>query len=533
MKTSFKVGSIKVKVYTYVDGYESLPIDNRLIQPIESGVRTNPMNIEDIKVSSYKYKISKFEIIMPNGQPPIKLDEAHIGNFTIEKDFENMVFPFLEFRVMVTDAEYQKIIKESENVYVDVKIEYCHMEQPYEDEPEQVHNMDGTLFDTRFYAFLTDNSPKLTSQSLAEENKEKLAAGDITQYQYDDQKEMIMMLYRADHIFNTNQIVNDPLAKVTITDCMVYLFKRVGLNKIMFSPATNGEMYSQMIMTPVPVISSLFRMIMTYGLHKDGTTLFFDSDYIYVVNKALGCTVWRTNEHKIVYLASFPNAGGDNAVVRSGFYSNDQEKYDLINLSANQISLVNNSMYDDQFKGGNIAVIDSTTTAIETVRTPMKVSDMSPSKSGKINQIVVKDSGSSQGQAISTGIKYDQRTISINVEDINIAALVPNRDFILTTDNTDHKDACGHYKIISMGATFTKESELYKVAVQASFVGGQSSTWFRLSIIIKCLSENTPIEKELVQVLTTRLYRPKRFVNKVTSSFLSAHIFFTEGPGAT
>lgn len=431
------------------------------------------MDIKDVKVASYKYKISKFEIIVPGEEKPITLDEAHIGNFTIEKDFENMVFPFMEFRVMVTDAQYQRIIKQSENVYVDVKIEYCHIEQFYEDDARQIRDMDGTLFDTRFYAFLTDTSPKLTSQSLAEANKEKMANGDITQYQYDDQKEMIMMLYRADHIFNTNQIINTPLAKVTVTDCISYLFKCAGLRNIMMSPGTNSQIYSQMIMTPVPVISSIFRMLMTYGLHKDGTALFFDSDYIYVVNKILGCTVWRNNEHKTVYLASFPHAGGDSAIVRSGFYSNSEEKYDLINLAANQISIVNNSMYDDQFKGGNIAVVDSSTIQVETVKTEMKVSDMSPSKSGKINQVIVKNSGSSRAKAISTGIKYDQRTISINVEDINIAALVPNRDFVFTTDNTQHKDACGHYKIIGMGATFTKESSLYKVAVQATFVGGQ------------------------------------------------------------
>lgn len=433
------------------------------------------MNIQDIEVSSYKYKVSKFEIALPSGET-IKLDEAHIGNFTIEKEFDNMVFPFMEFRVMVTDAEYQKIIKESENVYVDAKIEYCHMEQPYEDEPEQVHNMDGTLFDTRFYAFITDNSPKLTSQSVAEENKAKASGGDITQYQYDDQKEVMLMLYRADHIFNTNQIVNAVLQNVTITDSVTYLFKEVGLSNILLSPATNSTMYEQMIMTPVPVINSLFRMILTYGLHTSGTTLFFDSDFIYLVNKQLGCTVWRQNEHKTVYLASFPNAGGDNAVVRSGFYSNDQEKYDLINLSANQVSQVNNSMYDDQFQGGNIAVVDSTSTQIETVHTDMKVSNMSPSKTGAINQVMVKDSGTSQGQALSTGISQDQQTLSINVEDINIAALVPNRDFVFTTDNTEQQDTCGHYRIVTMGATFTKESELYKVAVKASFVGGSQNT---------------------------------------------------------
>jgi hypothetical protein len=65
-----------------------------------------------------------------------------------------------------------------------------------------------------------------------------------------------------------------------------------------------------------------------------------------------------------------------------------------------------------------------------------------------------------------------QKVMNLVMENINIRALAPNKDFVFSTDNDKYSDLCGHYRITNMTATFTKESEMYGVQCTGRFVGG-------------------------------------------------------------
>ena len=130
------------------------------------------MNREDIQLRFCKYKISRFEIVIPNRDEPFVLDEAHIGNWSIEKDFENYFFPFMEFRCMVPDTIYTEIMQTSENVYVDLKVEYAYFEDTYEMDPAAMLFTYDKLLESRYYAFIANRSPKLTDALLGEKDKD-------------------------------------------------------------------------------------------------------------------------------------------------------------------------------------------------------------------------------------------------------------------------------------------------------------------------------------------------------------------------
>jgi len=433
------------------------------------------MNMEDIRLDSIKYKVTKFEIIIPGLKEPYVIDDAHLGNFTIEKEYDKCVFPYMEFRVVVPDSIYRSIMDTAENVWVDLKIQYAHFNDFYEIDPEQSRSMFGTICDNRFYAFIANRSPKVSDSVLGERNKEKESDGLLTQYQFDNDHEIIMMLYRADHIFNTDQVINAVLHDATSTDAMVYYFKHLGLSNILMSPAQIQTRHNQLILPPIPAIGGMRKMMLTYGIHTAGTTLFFDYDFIYVLDKALGCTAWINNEIKTVYLTSFPTKGGDNAIMRSGFYANGKERYCVINVVGDNISVQNDAMFQDQLFGGNIAMIDSRTGDVAQRTMNLDVADTSPSKKGTINQVLVVDSGIDMTKTIQTAMEHSQYNFSINVQEVNIRALSPNKDFIFTTDNDKYRKYCGHYRITSMGATFTKESSLYTSMITATFTGGKAT----------------------------------------------------------
>lgn len=434
------------------------------------------MRVEDIQLKFAKYRISKFDLIIPGYSEPYSVDPAHIGNWTIEKDYENYLFPYLEFRCIVPDKVYSDIMNNSEEVYVDLKIEYGLFEDMYEMDPQTALHMFGTILDTRFYAFIDNQSPKLTDASTGEKAKSKLEDENDkhTQYAYDNNRSLVMGLYRADHIFSTNQIINHILSGATVTDAVAYYFKELGLKNVLMSPSDNPKKYDQLALPPLPASKGLLRTVNTYGLHKAGSIVFFDYDFIYILNKKLGATAWINNEIKTVYLTSFP-ARADQATMKSGFYANGKEKYCVINIVGNEISITNESMFEDQIVGGNILSINSNTGTVTTLKSNAKVSKMSPSKSGAINRVIVQDEGSATAERAKAEIEQSQNTLTITVQDVNIRALSPNKDFIFTTDNVNYKKYAGHYRITSMASTFTKESSMYTCMTNATFVGGSAN----------------------------------------------------------
>lgn len=433
------------------------------------------LNIKDVEIKFAKYRITKFDIIIPGYDKPYSLNQAHIGNWTIEKDYENYVFPYMEFRVIVPDDVYSDILAQSENVYVDLKIEYGLFDDIHEMNPDQVLYSYGTILDNRFYAFIDNRSPKLTDSTIGNKEDEKRDGNDLTQYSYDNKKALVMALYRADHIFYTNQIVNAVLSGATTADAMAYYIKTLGLKNVLMSPADNSKIYDQLALAPLPAIKGMLRTINTYQLHTAGTTLFFDYDTIYILNKKLGATAWIPNEIKTIYLASFPSSA-DNSTMKSGFYVNSKERYGLMTIVGNSINISNESMFSDQVAGGNMIAIDSNTGKVSTLSTDLKVSDMSPSKTGKANRVVTINTGNGNTlQGIKSSLEQAQATMTVVMENVNIRALAPNKDFIFTTDNPNYTNFAGHYRILNMTSTFTKESELYTCFNTSSFVGGAAT----------------------------------------------------------
>lgn len=419
-----------------------------------------------------KYKIPIFELIIPGYDEPYRLAESWIGNFTIEKDYENYVYPYMEFRVMVPDNVYADILENSENVYVHIRLEYGYFDSMYESESDAIGGTFAAIFDDRFYAFIDNNSPKLSDGTVA--GQEKLREdkeGDTTQYSYENQRPLVLAVYVPDHVFNCNQIVNAVLSKATTADAVAFFAKKLGLKKILMSPSDNPKIHEQLIIPPKPGAQGLLGVVNDYALHKHGTIVFFDYDRIYVIDKKLGSTAWVNNEYKRVYLGSFPGIG-EASIMRSGYYANDQEKYIYINLIGNNVSIENNSLFDDQIIGGNIIAIDANTGEITKYMSKLKVADASMSKQDKFDRVIVQNVGTATPSRAKSDLEQGQKTLTVLMQDVNLQALSPNREFIFTTDNTKYADALGTYRITQANAVFTKESTLFTGFFTATFVGG-------------------------------------------------------------
>lgn len=435
------------------------------------------MNKDDIELKFCKYKFAKFDLIIPDEDEPYSLDTAHVGNWTIEKDYENYYFPYFEVRCIVPDSIYSKVMESSENVYVDIRIEFAYFDDMTESDPAEMLYSYNKLLEDRFYAFIANRSPKLTDALLGEKNKDdENEEGTYSQYSYDNKKSLVMGLYRVDHIFKTNQIVNGVLSQCTAADAIVWVLNKLESNRVIMSPNFDSTKYDQLIIPPLTGPQTIVHIANNYGLYETGTIVFFDYDRIFVIDKSLTCNAYTSGEHNTVYLTSFPNSSA-HWVMSSGYYENDDEGYLVVNIIGNSISITNQSMLNDQLVGGNIIAIDSNTGETESIYSDVTVSEEAMSQQGLYNRVVVIDEGSNLSlQGAKEVMEQSQKVMNITVENVNIQAFEPNKDFIFTTDNENYIEYQGHYRMTNMSAVFTKESEFYTVMCTASFVGGESAT---------------------------------------------------------
>ena len=429
------------------------------------------MDIRDINLSFVRYRIPTFDIYIPGYREPYRVKNELVGNFVIEKDYQNYLMPYMEFRVMLPDHVYAKVLENSENVYVHIKLEYGYFPN-LETTADEALRSTGTLFDQKFYAFIDNKTPKLTDGTPARDRQLRdIEQGGDTMASYDNRQALVMAVYMPDHLFNCNQIVNAVLSKCTTSDAVAYFMKTLGLKNVLMSPSDNAKIHEQLVIPPLNGAQGLLRTVNAYGLHRYGTMVFFDYDKIYILDKKLQATAWTNNEHKVVYLASFP-AQGETSIMRSGVYSNPKEKYDYINLIGNAISIENLAMFEDQVMGGNIVTIDANTGEIEKFKSDINVADASMGKRDKVNRIVVRNTGTATSEVSQHNIEQAQKSMTVTLTDIDFAMLSPNKDFVFVTDNAKYQESTGHYRITSATGTFTRESNWYTGFFTASFVGG-------------------------------------------------------------
>ena len=421
------------------------------------------MNIADITMQFVKYRITRFDIQIP-GHEIIKVDTDKIGDFTIEKDYENFYFPYIEITVMLPKNIRELVLKNHDNVSVYMKLEYGHFDDLYDTDIEKVLYGYGSIFDQKFYALIEDESPQLTSGNQSDRRMEEIG----TDMQAIELKPLQMALYNYDHFFGTNQIVNAILGDASYSDAILYCMNKANVKSLLMSPAQKNSVHSQIILTPIPLLEQLNRLCNEYHIHNAGTLIFFDIDCVYILDKRIGCTAYRNNEYKTTYLTSFPYTK-DGSQVLTGFYANSKERYSAINVTGNMIDIRGVSTTMDKISGRNAIVINSNSGKVTRSSANLK---MPSSALNRVNKVVVADTGDDPSSAMAQSMEKTQRIISLLCSDININALTPNKEFCFTTDNPKYTNLCGKYRIVYLNASFAKDGPMYKIASTCQFVGG-------------------------------------------------------------
>lgn len=417
------------------------------------------MKLSDTSFNLFKYKMETM-IIMNDNLPEKQffVETNMITAITIEKNYDNYLYPFFEVEASLPNWVYRIMKKDNQKnkCYLDFQ------KGQYADEKQVSATFTSYLKDT-FFVFMDDSSPEIWESAY--QNEEQADESYLNKYNAKDITTTRLLLYKEDKLFNSQKVVNAVLTSTTLLDAFVYTCNQAGLSQVLLSPPANFKRFSEFRLTPIPAIEQCDRICNKYAMHKNGTVVFLDFDKFYVVERSVDCKAFEPNENKVCYLFTLVQST-TNASTAMGCFSNGQEKYDCIFLNPDSVTFRNMASVNEKVFGNNAMVVDTTTGSVSNV-----TGAQSAGSGVGTTGVYVSNQGGDTSSALSYALKESAFVGTVGFSYVDLDLLAPNKQYFLTIDDTKHQEYNGRYRICGYTCAFVKEGQLFCPTVTAEFRG--------------------------------------------------------------
>lgn len=418
------------------------------------------MNISDIKLSLVRYKMKSFKIMVP-GLDPFELDEQYIMSISMEKNYDSYYFPFFQVEVGIPNYLYRAMKKDNLNIKAYVNFQGGKFS-------EIVPNESGINFNDyingTFMVFLEDMSPEPLESMIEAHEKEQ---GTFNKgYGYGELTVVKLLLYREDYLFKSKKIINAVLSSPTLPDALTYVLNQAGLSNVLISPPDSYKVYNEFVITPISAMEQIERICNEYGLHINGTTIFFDFSYMYLLNKTSHSNAYMPNETSAIYMGSLMRSAPDS-IMGKGCYAKSGE-YCFLNIDPDSITIKEKSGLNDQVFGNDFISIDTATGSIKTINSGVT---NAASRPAMISRTVISNKGAETSSAIKKSLQEASKIAILGFSYVDLWMFAPNKEFILSLEDIKFTKYNGKFRLSKMVAIFENEGIYWAPHVTAEFKG--------------------------------------------------------------
>ena len=200
-----------------------------------------------------------------------------------------------------------------------------------------------------------------------------------------------------------------------------------------------------------------------YGFYEHGKLVFFDYDTTYFINKRGLCTAYRVNEYRDVIVTCYKSSNPES--ISMGNYKNDIEKTYVLNISVDKLHFKTQSIINNQLEGNEVVSVTPETGDVNVMNPEIQ------QRGNPLQYIVVNNYNNYYtNKSIEYRKKENDNIISVDVSDIDIECLTPNKHFIFTFEDTKiQNEKGGSYRLSFVAFDFTKQGDEFNMVGQAVF----------------------------------------------------------------
>lgn len=426
--------------------------------------------IEKLKI--VKYKIDQF-ILYIEDYGEFEVESQYIGSIIIEKDYDNYKFPFFEVFLSVPNKVFRAMRKKNIQISAYVRMKYVMLprdETASERSTRKKNDQEYVEFSKNFYVYGLDGGPNLDEeqQEVIEKamGEDKDDATDLH-----NATSLYLLLYDLDNLDNVKKITNEVITRGTLTDIITRVFNTSGIKKVLMSPETNGKMYDEFTLLPIRADEQIERICNDYGMHENGTRIFYDFDTVYVINKKPSCTAWRSGEYKQTYVIYNPTpvgSGASNEMKTTGCYEDADDEINYCTMASCDMSTPN--VFADQTYGTSYLSIDSKTGEITQAESDSLTAN---NEKSTISRVLTTNRGNSDTVSeLTLNNDNDNVVFRCVIDNVRLGFLTLNKEYHLVFNDKKLSKYNGLYRIRNFVTAFNRtDGDWFTTNTVISFSG--------------------------------------------------------------
>jgi len=416
-----------------------------------------------------KYKVASFKLISTEFKEPIELLPASVTKIIVVQDFDSLLQPVMELKVILPPLiiDYINTHRNMVSFFLTFQQQdYLSARENWITTGDFDPNTLTNVCSDKFIFFSADQTKmpnlgdyKMVAETImGTENPNLLyEINKSGQNMINYTQEYSFFVWKESDLYNLRLPVNGVFCDCTIGDVVASILSDNGFKNVLMVPADNKETFGQLVIPPMSLMN-LFEYVQSqYGMYNTDILFFSDIYRTYVIDKSGEAKAYADNEFtKTIF----------TIVESRSEYSKDVGSYTLVDpekkkreyhhkVDIEHISIRSLAAMHDIIKGNTNRYVDSRNNEVTTV-------------SGSGEQ---RGDGCVNMTTDQEGSEYTKKTqsnkiaeMALNLKltyltDYNYDAMTPNKCFIFTFVHHDFYQYNGYYRLMRATHVFTRDGQ--------------------------------------------------------------------------
>lgn len=398
----------------------------------------------------YSYILKEFFILLKDES--IQLPQERIGSISIVNDYINNLFPIMSVDISIDASTYYKILRNKEDIKFKIRIQKFYTK-----------NMDSVPADvyedylSKTFTLIMDDEEEDFDEELRKLQYGENEQNDLFATKYQIQ----FFLFDAVLMKTMKQTINQIFENGTVTGAIAYMASRVGIENLLMTRADNMTEYPQLIIPPMKLSHALTFIDTFYGIHENGSMIFFGHDRGYLLRYDGKCSAYEANEKKEISIV-IPKT--DSVIANNICQLKRQEQPSEVFMIADYktMTFYDESVTQDILIGKEVRIIDVNSGEIEDT--------LDNDEDGRRRIILNSGYNKYFKKIYKSQVASTEAVITLTLQDIDLSMLTPNKKFkFIFEDITLSRKYKGNYILAKTEIMMVRGSNEYTVLVNCVF----------------------------------------------------------------
>lgn len=407
------------------------------------------MDISKVGMNIVRYRLDACSISTPKLKEPYVVPHSAILGMVLDHDYEKFFMPYFQMEFNLPSMVVRAMKKSPNDIKITLQMSALYFDK--NDYQTLVATSTSKQIKGTFVAYMEKPSRSILDSAMEEyEENVGYSAKNVDPNSMSSVK---VSLYEEKTLNKMGTKANYIVSAACLVDILTLVLNTAGITNVLLSPPNNYKTYKEFKVTPISASKQLERICNKYGLHTNGSLVFFGLDRNYIIDKVPKCTAYSTNEYQTTYLY-YPGVGGESMALSSGCGKSATEKANYILLTPSLVRFNDLSVAAGEAYSENTVAIDPINGVLSNSKDP---------------DYNIKTEGDNTAGILNRFTKSFGLVADITLHNIDLEMLTPNKCFNITVDDMRYKEYNANYMITKATTTFIKQGDIFDTITLCNF----------------------------------------------------------------